>query len=246
VAVDAAGAVYGATSAGGAGCKPEKGCGTVFKLAPPAEGHGWALSTIAVFPVGYDNGYFPYGGVIFDKQGNLYGISWIFDGTYTVNSLMYKLIPNADGTWTAREMAGFRNGDCQASANLALDQNGMLYGAVPSCQYVFQISPDAQLGNLLGAPRIYSFANGTGTPNSPVTIDASGVVYGATTSGAVYSLTEPASPNSRWTYKLLYQFTEATLGLYPNGGLVFDSAGALYGTTNDGGSGHGVLFRLSR
>lgn len=52
-------------------------------------------------------------------------------------------------------------------------------------------------------------------------------------------------------YKTLFPFNSASVGLYPNGGLVLDSAGNLYGTTQDGGScsssssGCGLVFELS-
>lgn len=66
-------------------------------------------------------------------------------------------------------------------------------------------------------------------------------IYGA---GTVYELL-PASGGG-WTYKVLHVFTKGD-GCYPEGKLVMDAHGSLYGTTFDGGA-HacGTVYRLRR
>jgi uncharacterized repeat protein (TIGR03803 family) len=59
----------------------------------------------------------------------------------------------------------------------------------------------------------------------------------------------PASASAQ-TYKKLFEFNSNSVGIYPNGSLVLDSAGNLYGTTSEGGSctlsyGCGLVFELS-
>ena len=65
VVLDASGNLYGTTEAGG-----PNGSGTVYKLTP--NGSGWTESLIYDFP-NFNDGALPYGGLIFDRFGNLYG-----------------------------------------------------------------------------------------------------------------------------------------------------------------------------
>jgi len=66
--------------------------------------------------------------------------------------------------------------------------------------------------------------------------------WGAGGFGTVFEL----SPNveGRWTPHVIYAFKEAD-GSDPNGPLIFDDAGNLYGTTQQGGdNGEGTVFEL--
>jgi hypothetical protein len=80
LAMDKAGNLYGETSQEGIvdGTCPY-GCGTVFKLTPSSS--GWIYTDLYNFTGGSD-GASPYGGVVLDSQGNLYGTSY-FGGTGT-------------------------------------------------------------------------------------------------------------------------------------------------------------------
>ncbi|MGD0189506.1 MAG: choice-of-anchor tandem repeat GloVer-containing protein [Rhizomicrobium sp.] len=75
--VDKKGDLYGATLQGGTGtgCEGDIGCGTVFKLAPDG-----TETVLYSFQHGTD-GNFPYGGVIADKAGNLFGTTDSGGGT---------------------------------------------------------------------------------------------------------------------------------------------------------------------
>ena len=88
---------------------------------------------------------------------------------------------------------------------------------------------------------LYTFQGGYGT-RGQLTTDASGNFYGVAennTGGSVaFELAQPGT----WTYEVLYN----NLPQYPNPGLVFDSAGNLYGTSFGGGSyGDGTAFELT-
>jgi hypothetical protein len=49
------------------------------------------------------------------------------------------------------------------------------------------------------------------------------------------------------TYKEVYRFTGGADGASPNGALVEDSEGSLYGAAASGGNNHnGVIFKISR
>ena len=98
-----------------------------------------------------------------------------------------------------------------------------------------------------------------GAPRGGVIWDAAGNLYGTTEvggggtcqygCGTVFELTPKAGGG--WAEKVLYRFTNSQKdGHYPEAGLVFDSAGNLYGTTGNGGggtcqSGCGTVFELT-
>jgi uncharacterized repeat protein (TIGR03803 family) len=72
---DEAGNLYGTTFTGG---KDE--CGTVYRLSAPAQmGGAWTKTAFYSFHCGADGGL-PYGGLIFDKRGNLYGTTTLGGG----------------------------------------------------------------------------------------------------------------------------------------------------------------------
>jgi hypothetical protein len=81
--MDAAGNLYNTTS--------EEGThyGTVFELTPT--NGGWAYASLHVFTAEYNDGGFPYGGVIFDAKGNLYGTGAI--GGLSGNGVVWEITP---------------------------------------------------------------------------------------------------------------------------------------------------------
>jgi uncharacterized repeat protein (TIGR03803 family) len=101
---------------------------------------------------------------------------------------------------------------------------------------------------------LYAFPGGASgaTPGGKLILDSSGNLYGTTQYtkaegfgfGTVYKLTR----NGKET--VLHEFTGQSDGAWPAGGLVFDSAGNLYGTATEGGNsgcggnGCGVVFEL--
>lgn len=95
---------------------------------------------------------------------------------------------------------------------------------------------------------IYSFAGGSDgwLPRAPLAVDAFGNLYGTTQyggaacdCGTVFKLT----PDGKKT--TLYKFAGGTGGEHPNGGLVLDNLGNLYGTTGQGDANLGVVFKVS-
>lgn len=90
-------------------------------------------------------------------------------------------------------------------------------------------------------------------PTGGLLRDNAGALYGATSSGAAYyhgaifKLTPPARGNTGWTMSVLYSFTGGQDGSSPNGDLIMDADGAIYGTAARGGSwlNQGLVFKLT-
>ena len=124
---DQAGNIYGTTYNGGAGTCAG-GCGTVYKLTP--SNGSWTETVLYSFTQGGDAQH-PWGGVIFDQSGNLYGTT-VYGGVYG-NGAIYKLTPSGSG-WTESILYSFTGGTDGANpyAGLISDQAGNLYGAAAS------------------------------------------------------------------------------------------------------------------
>jgi uncharacterized repeat protein (TIGR03803 family) len=90
-------------------------------------------------------------------------------------------------------------------------------------------------------------------PSGGLIFDAAGNLYGTTfwggayNYGTVFELTPEAG--GHWAEKVLHTFNQNGIdGFYPHAGLIFDAAGNLYGTTNQGGANGykgGTVFELS-
>ena len=106
-----------------------------------------------------------------------------------------------------------------------------------------------------GCTPVYFFQGGAdgGDPVGGVTLATSGALYGTTNGGGtnqgtVYELTPPGTSGALWGYNLLYSFgaTVVNDGTNPQGPLVIDKNGAVYGTTPYGGSANcGVVYTLT-
>src|SRR6185437_4995983 len=158
------------------------------------------------------------------------------------------------GAQTFSQIYNFQGGSDGGNpyAGVTRDAAGNLYGTTYSdgnfncpnggCGVVYKIDPQ---GNEIP---LYSF---TGTPDGAnpvagVVADAKGNLYGTTKFGGAkgYGTVYEVSPSG--AEKILVSFTGGADGGIPNGGLVMDKGGNLYGTTFDGGSaGFGTVFKLS-
>lgn len=246
---DSAGNAYGTTATGG-----DFDLGTVFMITPTGEEQVlWSFT-------GGDDGSYPYGGVILDAQGNLYGTagSGGTGGFCSGNGcgVVFELMP-VSGSWDEVTLYNFTGHDDGYSPGspLIFDNAGNLYGTTPDggahgYGVVFELSP-TQSGWELKV--IHAFTGkkegGVGSLGS-LLFDAAGSLYGTTevggpwAGGSVYEL----SPTSHgpWKISVLYDFKGTPDAAAPYGGLISDSVGNLYGTTYFGGQyGYGTVFQLS-
>ncbi len=258
---DQNGALYGTTYDGGALHQ-----GTVFKLTPPAVGQtAWTETVLHSFTGGTDGAH-PYAGLIFDQNGALYGTTVV--GGASDFGTVFKLTPPATGqtAWTETVLQSFRGGTDGAYplAGLIFDQNGALYGTtggdgagtgscVGSCGTVFKLTPPAVGQTAWTETVLHRFGDTDGnSPSVGLIFDQNGALYGATQAGGssgqgtVFKLTPPAVGQTRWTETVLFAFTSDTDGGLPEGGLIFDQNGVLYGTTVVGGASDiGTVFKLT-
>jgi uncharacterized repeat protein (TIGR03803 family) len=96
---DANGNLYGTTVFGGTpgtGCK-NQGCGTVFQLAPGANGK-WSETVLYSFQDNGIDGFEPDANLIFDANGNLFGTT-LLGGTHN-SGTVFERTPGAGGSWT--------------------------------------------------------------------------------------------------------------------------------------------------
>ena len=83
-------------------------------------------------------------------------------------------------------------------------------------------------------------------------MDGAGNLYGATAFGGTQGWGAVYKIASNGAYSILYNFKSGRDGAVPEGSLIFDKQGNLYGTTTAGGgtgcggSGCGTVFKLSR
>ena len=241
--VDAAGTFYGTTVDGGA-----YSGGTVFELTRGAGGH-WRETVLHNFNPGAADGSGPYGGLILDKAGDLYGTTSA-GGAYDYGTV-FKLTPQAGGVWREKVVHSF-NDDGKDGFNpyagLTFDALGnlygtTLYGGIYNVGAVFELTHKA--GEGLTEKVVHSFDdNGSGgdSPYAGVIFDASGNLYGTTFyggaygDGMVFELT-PKSSGGAWTETVLHNFNNnGKDGFNPYAGLIFDADGNLYATALDGGA----------
>jgi uncharacterized repeat protein (TIGR03803 family) len=118
-AIDATGNLYGVCTVGGA-----NGFGTVYEISP--NGSKWQFTTLYAFKDSPD-GALPYGGVVFDKSGNLYGTTY-YAGANDLGSV-YKLT-HSGASWTESVLYSFKGGMDGASpiSSLVADSAANFYG----------------------------------------------------------------------------------------------------------------------
>ena len=241
LASDAAGNFYGSTLEGGA-----FGYGTVYELSPNGGG-GWNQTVLHSFTLGADGGY-PWGPLMFDGTGNLYGTTSDGPNGYGV---AFELSPSGTG-WTEIVLYNFADGPGGGqgpACGLLMDSAGNLYGTFSydtnSGKVATQVGSVFELrlsGGVWTEQVLYSITlNSNGDPLSPgLTRDALGNLYGSFTT-TIFEL----SPNGDggWTPTVIHTFPK---NFQANSPLVLDQAGNLYGTTFYGGAnGAGMVYRLS-
>jgi uncharacterized repeat protein (TIGR03803 family) len=241
VVVGSKGNFYGTASLGGA-----YGNGTVYEET--RSGRTWTESTLYSF-TGGDDGTNPAAAPTLDANGNLYGTT-SFGGANGVG-VVYKL-SYSGSAWKQTVLYTFQGlSDGQNPVGgVVVDGGGNVYGTTfdggdNGGGTVYELSPS---GEGWAFTVLYSFTGGYGGPYNKLTL-ANGNIYGLTEGegangfGSAFKLTPG---KGGWTFTDLYDFIGGSEGAEPYGSVAVDSAGNVFGTTNEGGStNQGVVFEIT-
>ena len=256
VLIDQAGNLYSTASQGGA-----KRGGTVVELKRKAG--GYKPTTVFRFELGGDGGTQPEGPLIIDTQGNLYGVAenLVFKLSSVVGQkgwqekLLYTFCSQPNCTDGSDPIGGLTYAG--ASNGAPYDGASPLYGVTAegganNGGTVFQL---ASSGGQWTETLLYSFcAIGASKcldgkmPHGGVILDHSGALYGATFegggnnvgndengAGVAFQLT--SAGRSLWSETVIHRFCSMQScadGANPEGELVADATGRLFGTTLNG------------
>jgi len=220
---DAAGNLYGTTSAGGGiGCGGS-GCGTVFQLSPQ-QGGGWIETILHTFQGGTD-GADPDAPLVADADGNLYG-STSLGGSDNCGSgsgcgTVFRLTLRK-GAWTEAVLYSFTT---KSRSSRGANSRG------PEI-----VKPDVWAPNGVAFGNdgnLYGFASLGGR------CDVMGFLESCY--GGAFKLRKPSRSRGAWHESVIYRARNA-LASGPEGPPIFDSSGHLYGLAVSGN--YGRVFAL--
>ena len=250
--------LYGITEVGGAA-----NSGVVYEVSPSGNGK-WSETVLYNFcsQPGCTDGAYPYGALILDTSGNLYGVTLQGGGANNAGTAFE--LNNTGSQWSETVLHSFcpeepcSDGKTPSGA-LFMDEYGNLYGATgvggsENRGVVYELTPN---GGEWGLTVLHDFCalrhcvDGDG-PFGPLIMDGSGVLFGTTRNGGAGEGGEtfelvPRGLQSRFT--VLYSFCSqagCADGEYPAGGVITDPSGNLYGATENGAvDGSGIVFELT-
>jgi uncharacterized repeat protein (TIGR03803 family) len=251
---DSSGVFYGETLNGGS-----NGAGIIFKLAPPPTACAsvlcpWHETILHQFSGGSGDGGGPYGDLIEDSSGNIYGATGY--GGSADSGTVFEL-GSAGNESILYSFPGYPTDGTFPSGALLRDRAGNLYGVTTNggtnnAGTVFELSPS---GSGWTEQVLYNFTGGSDgfLPIAGLIADEQGNLYGTTNAGGdlncgalgscgvVFELSP--NLNGTWSETVIHTFTGVPDGGAPwVGALIRDSAGNLYGTTQNGGIATGCPF----
>jgi uncharacterized repeat protein (TIGR03803 family) len=261
--IDAAHNLIGTTHRGGT-----SGYGTVFKL--PMTPSGYGSTPVVLVNFNYTDGAMPYGGLIADRAGNLYGTTG-FGGTAGGHGTVFELPLGAKGY--APAPLTLTNFDAHNGAGpmgrLVMDRQGNLLGTTAGNIFEPALPGGGPTG---GDGTVFGLPNGPGGyaktpvvlarfsllggsfPSSGLAVDPWGDLFGVSpdvsasgVSGEIYTV--PFDHNRYDAYGSYPPYVSVFKGqsVFPYGPLVSDGAGDLFGTTLGGGKyKQGSVFEIVR
>jgi uncharacterized repeat protein (TIGR03803 family) len=268
---DSNGNLYGTTSGGGNTSACEGGCGVVFELSPDGKGH-WTETVLYSFSGG--DGAQPLAPLAFDSSGNLYGTTE-YGGAHGYGTVFR--LSHAHGQWSEEILHSF-DGDAgdgiYPGYSITFDHSNALYGATvlggtegqqgSGTAFRLRLAGDGKWDETI-LHRFNEAKFGGGYVSSGLVLNKSGDLYGTanwggkydcplgggTGCGVVFELIPHA--DGKWTESVLHSFGQGNDGIFPGGGLAFDSSGRLFGVTREGGytesacgqAGCGVVFEVT-
>jgi uncharacterized repeat protein (TIGR03803 family) len=219
---DQQGNIYGTTESGIGNVY-----GTVFELTN--SNNAWTETDLYKFQ---QNDGYPYNGVIFDPNGNLYG---------TTSGTVYELTNPGWNKTIIHYLLG--NDGTVSDGALVMDSSGNLYGTASTDGMggggtVFEMVP---FGDAYNFYVLHSFTGSSPGPASTLTMDAAGNLYGTTYYGGVNdvgSVFKLTKNGDSWDFATLHDFAGGIHdGSSPISQVTIGPDGTLYGTTTHGGQG---------
>ncbi len=250
---DSSGNLYGVTAGGGdINCNVSffTGCGVVFKI--DSTGTETVLHTFE----GGSDGANPWGGLVMDSSGNLYGTTEN-GGKYSAGQI-FKISAAGKKTVVHDFDPGVNMGGANPRDPLTFGSGGILYGTTfrggdlttswcgaLGCGTVFKVNT----GNVLTTLHTFEGPPTDGdTPYGAVARDSAGNLYGVAADGGTEFFGGIAYKlDSSGNETILHNFTQGSDGWEPSGRLYVDNSGAVYGTASlsDGPDGNGVIFKIT-
>jgi len=232
-----AGNLYGTTATGGG-----SNLGTIFQLNIKS------LDKTVLYSFGGSpgDGALPLAGLIADSFGSLYGTTR--GGGANGNGAVFQMNPLAT---TVMHSFGAPPDGAQPLDSLAMDAQGNFYGVTyeggktGGTGTVFKMDPS---GNLTILHSFVGEPNALGSEPVAGLLPIGNYLYGTNINGALATSGGTVFRTDIKTGKtsLLYAFSGGADGGNPQGQLITDGQGNLYGTTLGGGSGHaGVIYKLN-
>jgi uncharacterized repeat protein (TIGR03803 family) len=260
---DNAGNLYGTTFTGGLNSSkcgqlsPIHGCGIVFKLTPTTEGE-WTETIVHKF--GGPEGGNSATSLVPDKAGNFYGAT--AGGGSSGLGVIFKMSKTTTGTWIVTVLHNFTGNPDGINPfihcmPLVFDSAGNIYGTTElggaaGQGIVFKLIPPKTTGGAWAEKILHTFKDDGVDGKHPlaeVTLDQQGNVFGTTISGGTHNqgTAYELTAANNYAESILYDFKGpiANDASSPNG-LVFDTNGNLFGTSEIGGIGNnGTIFKLT-
>lgn len=233
---------------------------TIALVAFACAAQAQTFQVIHYFTGGQDGGY-PSGVLTIDPAGHIFGNAG--SGGIGNNGTIFELKHLGSG-WIFNPIYEFQGGNdgSSPSPGVVIGANGLLYGTTffggaygGGTAYVLQPPPRVCRSTSCNWSEqvIHTFGSGNdgvAPAYGNLIFDAQGNLYGTTEAGGsngagtVYELTKSGNT---WTENILYSLAgPPNDGFQPTGGVIFDTAGNLFGTTATGGlRGDGTVFELS-
>ena len=245
---DPAGDLYGATDVGGnLNCNASSGCGVVFELN--TAGTETVLHTFS----GNPDGEYPYMPVARDKAGNIYGTTFSGGSSSCEQNYGCGTVFKIDTAGNETVLHSFTGGSdsCNPWQGLLVDDAGTLFGTTWG---YFCSSTYGTIFKLDSAGKFTTLHHFTGYPSDGanprfghLTMDKCGNLYGVTYWGGAYNGGALYKLSTKGKLILLYSFGSGWDSLNPEGSVVLDEAGNLYGTSSWGGPAQaGTIWKVNR
>jgi uncharacterized repeat protein (TIGR03803 family) len=237
---------------------------TIILAAPAAQAQ--TFNVLYTFTGGSNDGGYPDGGLTINGDGTFYGSTFGGPPSQSFYGNVFRFQRHGSD-WVFSILYSFEGGNDgeYPSSPLAVGPDGVLYGATTGggdvcrgqgigCGTVYAVRPPAGPCKVAlcrwTETVIYNFGDentGTDPAHMKPVFDSQGNLYGTAEYsdasggyGVVFKLTPQ---QGGWTESTLYSFAGGTDGQYPESGVIFDTAGNLYGAVST--SHFGEIYELT-